>query len=130
MVKKETIGKIQIGVGIAVLIMIIPFMFLIMPKITSSTSVDESGITGTMQGYNLNDPLPPLMDSKIINEYSRAYNFSNETKTLMTFELMNLHFNQVSLVLQMRLISLSIILISIILSIMLILQGLSNISKE
>src|SRR3989338_424397 len=128
MVKKETIGKIQIGVGIAVLIMIIPFMFLIMPKITSSTSVDESGITGTMQGHNLNDPIPPLMNfPKTINEYSSAYNFSNETKTLMGFELFNLHANQTALVLQMRLISLSIISISIILSIMLILQGLANI---
>lgn len=128
--KKEIIGKIQIGVGILIITLVIPFIFLIMPKITSSSIIDESGITGTIQGFNLNDPIPLIDSSKIIKEYSVYNNLSNETKILMSFELFNIQANQTSLVLQMRLISLTIILISMILSIMLILQGLANISKE
>ena len=113
MVKKTTIGKIQLVLGIVILIFGLLLIFYLIPKITGAS------LFSTLSSINIATP-----------ESMPGYNnFSDEAKAILKFEYWNLSTNVSNLFNYTKLFAILLFIVTIISSVILILEGLANISN-
>ncbi|MFA5992799.1 MAG: hypothetical protein WC796_03780 [Candidatus Pacearchaeota archaeon] len=124
--KKKTIGWIQIIVGIIIPIIAISIMLFYIPK--------ETGISVFSDKNKLLNRLPIVTDTSIPEIQDRVIpgfnGLSNDTKMILRYEDWNLQSNLSNSINLVKLISASTIILTLILSIILILQGLANIADK